>query len=130
MPSVGHIGNRFAGYKNEEFDPMLDDIEESDGNEERKTEETSYFMTHYAISKEKKGNDNNFVAFIYVLSKLFGITFLILPFAYKQLGMLNFGIGILSAGLLNLYNVWQMHRVEKKFNPEYVQIRTLYDLSF
>jgi len=106
MPSVGHIGNRFAGYKNEEFDPMLDDIEESDGNEERKTEETSYFMTHYAISKEKKGNDNNFVAFIYVLSKLFGITFLILPFAYQQLGMLNFGIGILFSGLLNLYNVW------------------------
>ena len=106
MPSVGHVGNRFAGYKNEEFDPMLDGIEESDGDEERKADETSYFMTHYAISKEKKGNDNNFVSFIYVLSKLFGITFLILPFAYQQLGMLNFGIGILVAGLLNLYNVW------------------------
>lgn len=107
MPSVGQIGNRFVGYKNEEFDPMLAEIEESnDDDEEKKMDETSYFMTHYAISKEKRGNDNNFVSFLYVLSKLFGITFLILPFAYKQLGMLNFGIGILFAGLLNLYNVW------------------------
>jgi hypothetical protein len=120
MPSVGQIGNRFAGYKNEDFDPMLEDIEESENEQNKNLDETSYFMTHYAISKEKKGNDNNIVAFIYILSKLFGITFLILPFAYKQLGMLNFGVGILVAGLLNLYNVWQMHRVGKKFNPEYV----------
>ena len=32
MPSVGQIGNRFVGYKNEEFDPMLDEIEELQDN--------------------------------------------------------------------------------------------------
>ena len=87
-------------------------------------------MTQYAISKEKRGNDSNLVAYFYVLSKLFGITFVILPFALKQVGLVNYGIGILVVGLLNLYNIWQMNRVEKKFNPEYVQIRTLHDLSY
>ena len=130
MPNVGQINNRFRGYKNEDFDPILNEIEETFEEGRKDGDETSYFHTHYAISKEKKGSDGNFMAFIYVLSKLFGITFLIIPFAYAQLGMLNFGLGILFAGLLNLYNVWQMHKVEKKYNPEYVQIRTLYDISF
>lgn len=33
MPSVGQINNRFQGYKNEEFDPILNEIDESNEDE-------------------------------------------------------------------------------------------------
>jgi len=64
-------------------------------------------------------SDSNFKAFFVILSQLFGLTFFLLPVAFKQVGLLNFGIGLVSAGLLNLFMLWQMHKSQSTLGTYY-----------
>ena len=123
------------GYKNEEYEPILANIENSIDNNMNAMEESrsSYFSRSQYNGKGEKARsnlDSNTMTVLNILSHMFGFTFLLAPFAFKTIGMLYFGIGLLLSLLINYYSVWLMNKTERRFSSDYVQINSLFELTW
>lgn len=121
------------GYKNEDYEPMLANIENSIDNNKNGLEESrsSYFSQYNGKGEKARAHlDSNTAAFFNILSMLFGYTFLLVPIAFKEIGMLSFFIGLVFSLFLNYYSVWLMNKTEKRFSGEYIQINSLFELTW
>lgn len=112
---------------------MLANIENSIDNNKNGLNESrsSYFSQYNGKGEKARANlDSNTLAFFNILSLLFGYTFLLIPVAFKNIGMLTFGIGLLFSLCLNYYSVWLMNKAERRFSSDYTQINSLFELTW
>jgi len=59
------------------------------------------------------------VSFFHILSHLFGFSIFILPIVLKQIGLINFSIGLVVSAILNLFMLWEMNKSERALGTYY-----------
>ena len=86
-------------------------------------------MNIYEIQNENKtpgnGKSGSFVTFIQILSHLFGFSIFIVPMVLKQVGLINFSIGLVTSVMINLFMLWQINRSSTYYDNQFESLMEL-----